>query len=236
MWNKLDMNGYCFVLFCVLVLIHIACKSNEIKSNSDAVKSFSPTPVSLGDLGRRAEDLPELLALIRDPGQLNREAASERLVELSKNQGDRVSGPLIAEISRLCASREEYYKYENFEAVRLLANILAERQNIMALDPLIDCADFVGGTGGSSPNNYATVPAILSYKSKAVPVLTKKLRTGNSEVKCQIARILANLSTQPKEMSPEDIENILNNALKVENDEIVQDCIKGSLRVVRERE
>ena len=225
------MQGYRSLLFCLLVLTVTACTSNDLRGGNDE-EPFSPTPVSLGDLGSRAEDLPALLELIRDGNPYKKKAASERLVELSRNQGDRFSEPLINEISRLCSTRGQPLEYDkNFDAVTLLAGIIAERQDVSALDALVDCADFRGGIGGSSLNSRATGPAIVSYKKKAVPTLKKKLPTSSPAVKCEIADILSILAAR-SELSPREAETILNNALKTENDKNVRYCLEGDLRVV----
>lgn len=226
---KISMKEYRSILLCALVLTVVACKSTELPiGNGEA--PVSATPISLGDLGSRIEDLPELLELIRDKNPDKKKSASERLMELSRNHGDRISKPLITEVSRLCSFKEDPYRYnESSAAARLLANILAERKEVSALDTLVDCADFVNGPGGSSHNTYATVPAIISYGEKAIPTLKKKLTTGTPEIKCQVAGILSTFAERSV-VSREKAEHMVNDVLKVEKDEDVKYCLEDTLR------
>jgi hypothetical protein len=127
--------------------------------------------------------IDELLSPLGMGTGIDFQKTSDGLVEFVKNDPARRSyaaGKLISEIKQACEANEKYIHYSDFARVQFASNTLAELEVIEALDTLIDCSNRRSPVGGLSPHNWATVPAIIKYREKAMPALIEKM--GSQEV------------------------------------------------------
>lgn len=171
----------------------------------------------------------EILKLMNSLGSLNdseRNQATTQLLEITRKSNDyktQITNKIINETSKICSEEDVMYSNNDFYKLQSMSNILADLNNIESLNILIDCSNHKLPFGGLSNSNYATKNAIIKFNSKAIPSLKKKLGSSGKEIKCNISELLSGIGGA-------EAEKILREALKIEKDELIINCLNRSLK------
>ena len=124
----------------------------------------------------------------------------------------------------MCIKDEVINIDTDFRKLNAMSHILAKLKSQDALNILIDCSNHSTVFSGDSSTDFATMPAIVEFGDKAVPLLKKKLISDDRKnIKCQIVSILTLINTK-------EAENTLKYALKIETDKEAMVCITRGIR------
>lgn len=170
--------------------------------------------------GADDEEIAFLFYEMRSNNTQKVNTAKARLLEIYERnpaEKQRVTSQLIKATGKLCHSDGV-----DVDQTTIMANLLADFQSLEALDVLIDCSNERTSVGGLSYYNYATVPALLSYETKAVPKLKEKLKTAGNDVRCRAATILSAIDKNEAEIALKEL-------ISLGTDETVLDCFPSRM-------
>jgi hypothetical protein len=234
-----------FIGAFLTMALNLACQTASVKSLSEVNSNSNAAVQQTKDIDRpkitsnpikevqpvKDKDKRKLDVLLTNMIQsksLNYEESFKELnTAVDKNLPNKtyITMRVLDKVIQICNDENSINSIDDMNALKLLANILADFQTVEALDTLIVCSDHRHPVGGLSYFNYPTVPAIIKYKEKAYPYLEKKLLSSdvNSEIKCNIVAILADKGSW-------EGEKILMIARKTETKQMAKYCIEQSLR------
>ncbi len=227
-----------FLLVIALVWLALTLSACENRSQNNFGKYENARTGTHEPLSNKTEPiqasprLPEGLTELVDSADTldpdRKREAIERIEDIAKSdpaKGKEIIEKLTADIQEICV--DHHYSESLFPKVKTMPMILSDLGSIEALDVLIDCSTNTPQVASHVYGDGVTVPAIVSYKNKALPALEKRLRrpVGNVDdeiLKCTIATI-------PSRIGSKEAKQTLIDASQNETDKEALSCMNVSL-------